>query len=60
MSGVVAFPGAFRVNPDDATTPRDVVFASQPDADAAIGLLTRGLTFLATSEQLDEPMKDGA
>lgn len=31
------------------------VFASQTDADATIGLLTRGLSYLASSEQVDEP-----
>lgn len=31
------------------------VFASQPDADQSIGLLMRGVNFLANSEQIDEP-----
>lgn len=28
------------------------VFGSQPDSDAAIGLLTRGITFLAGAQQI--------
>lgn len=29
------------------------VFGSQPDSDAVIGLLTRGISFLANAQQID-------
>jgi hypothetical protein len=35
------------------------VLSTQADADAAIGLLMRGVSYLASAEQIEEPAGDG-